>query len=301
VSTRTPFASALSVIAAVSALGSSGCVEPPRVEGINVALGTLLALGHAATLASAAVDGDVAPCVDFDGVCPDTGDCAAALSIDLAGGCAFPLDGEGSGALVVDGVFSGGTSGFVLTSSEARVDGRRLWAPSVTPAIVERSSDGLRVIYVMQGPDDVFEGGPPTSVDDLELQTADGTETSQKAFVIDIDVGGTPGDPSDDVWSIDGGGQKAGTNEGGSRLSQSRASVQQVALADVVVDVGACRKNPIGGTAVLNEVDDLESGAEIFAFHPECDGRIDLAVGVSAGAVSTVVGGDGTVALDLLR
>jgi hypothetical protein len=93
------------------------------------------------------------------------------------------------------------------------------------------------------------------------------TLAAQSAWAVNVDTRGTA-DPSDDVYTVNGSQQGAGsTGEG------------QVAVTGAVLDP-SCRRNPIAGSATVQQVGTGGGlGAiqeDYVTFHSACDGNADV-------------------------
>ena len=97
--------------------------------------------------------------------------------------------------------------------------------------------------------------------------TSGATLAAQSAWTVDVDGKGTAGDPSDDVYTIDGAQQGVGASSG--------ANVAQVTLTSVLLDP-SCRDNPIAGSGIIQQVGSSSLEQVTVHFHSACDGKADV-------------------------
>jgi len=95
-----------------------------------------------------------------------------------------------------------------------------------------------------------------------------GAALGQSSWTVDVDGRGTPGNPADDVYTVNGASQGAAAGSG--------AQVTQVSLTTVVLDP-SCRKNPISGMGVIQQVGSASLAEVVAKFHATCDGKVDVA------------------------
>jgi hypothetical protein len=122
---------------------------------------------------------------------------------------------------------------------------------------------------------------------DIELAGGERFELSQSMWLVDVDRGDTPGDPSDDRLIIHG------VRQGAGRSGDHRAFGDQTLLAAATVDA-ACPLNPVRGFGIIESADSSDfasNGITMLAFHPNCDGlaRILLSAGLGAPSSGTEV------------
>lgn len=238
-------------------------------------LGASAPMAWSAALAMAAIDGEVAPCVELAAGC-NGDDCVSAISIDASDpACPFPFDGDVTGTIGLVGAWAGAnTAGMTFDLSDVRVNGRPLRVDSVEGAIVTRDEDPL---------DDVVNTTVTWAwewVDiDTEPELAD-VDVTQEGWTTRVEDPLTPGDPSDDTITV----------TGGSQYVIDTLNVRDVILAPGAVFTPDCGLNPIDGEALVIEVG-ADSGGDEWSFHDDCDGRADRLGGLIQDSVD----------LDLLR
>jgi hypothetical protein len=218
---------------------------------IEVALVAGSSIGHSASMTAAAMNAPVA-CVNVTQPCSAAYPCSGVASVTLGDACPLPLGGVGSGQVAVSGSWAAtdmATLGMMFGIGVA--DGNI----SVSEAI------GVKV-STQAGHQTVAYTGQDVSV------TNGATLAAQSAWTVDVDEKMTPGDPSDDVYTINGAHQGVSTGGG--------ADVAQVTLTSVVVDA-SCRHNPIAGTGIIQRVGTSSIVQEIgITFHSSCDGKADV-------------------------
>ena len=233
-------------------LGCAGCFgsSDADISGIEVALVAGSSIGHSASMTAAAMNAPVA-CVNVTQPCSATFPCSGVASVILGDACPLPLGGVGSGQVAVSGSWAAtdmATLGMMLGIGVS--DG----SVSVSEAI------GVKVTTSM-GHETVAYAGQDVTVNG-------GAALGQSSWTVDVDGKGTAGDPSDDVYTINGASQGAAAGSG--------AQVTQVSLTTVVLDP-SCRKNPISGMGVIQQVGSASLGEVVAKFHAACDGKVDIA------------------------
>jgi hypothetical protein len=236
----------------VSSVVCAGCFGSSNADlsPIEVALVAGASIGHSASMTAAAMDAPVA-CVNVTQPCSAAFPCDGVAAVTLGDACPLPLGGVGSGQVAVSGSWAAtdmATLGMMFGIGVA--DGKL----SVSEAV------GVKV-STQTGHQLVAYTGQDVSV------TNGSTLAAQSSWTVDVDEKLTPGDPSDDVYTLDGGQQ--GVSAGGG------ADVTQVTLTSVVLDP-SCRTNPVSGTGIIQEVG-TSSLEEVFVtFHAKCDGKADV-------------------------
>jgi hypothetical protein len=234
------------------ALSAAGCFgsSDSDISAIETALVAGASIGHSASMTAAAMNAPVA-CVNVTQPCGATFPCSGGASVTLGDACPLPLGGVGSGEESVSGSWAAtdmATLGMMLGIGVS--DG----SVSVSEAVgvkVTTSNGHQTVAYAGQ---DVTVNG--------------GAALGQSSWTVDVDGKGTPGDPSDDVYTITGASQGAAAGTG--------AQVTQVSLTTVVLDP-SCRRNPISGMGVIQQVGSASLGEVVAKFHAACDGKVDIA------------------------
>jgi hypothetical protein len=92
------------------------------------------------------------------------------------------------------------------------------------------------------------------------------TLAAQSAWTVDVDDHGSPADPADDVYTVDGAQQGASTGT---------IAVAQVSLTGVKLDP-SCRRNPVAGMGVIQQVGTSMLEEDTITFHSACDGKVDV-------------------------
>jgi hypothetical protein len=243
-------------VAVVLCLACAGCLGGAAADLSSVSVGLVAAssIAHAASLAAAATGGPT--------VCASVTSCAAypcrgTTSLTLGAGCPLPLGGAGSGTVVVMGTWSAAGQGTVSETfvGDGVADGRIALAQAVGVSV--KSANGmLTVAYAGQ---------------DVSVSSG-ATLAAQSAWTVTVDTRGTA-DPSDDVYDVTGSQQGASSSGGG-----------QVAITGAVLDP-ACRKNPIAGSAIIQQVGSASIQEDSITFHAACDGNADV-VGTLGGKSS---------------
>lgn len=228
-----------------------GCIQQ-QVTPVEVALGSAAPTAHAASCAMAAVAHDVVDCVQLLQECT-TYPCDAEVEIEVGGDCPLPLAGDADGAITVTGTWTSADEATLAASfAEIDVDGR-----------------GLAVIEA--GAVTVSTAGGYTTVNysdaDIVLSDTRDPFVGASAWHVEVDHDGTPEDPADDIYTLDG-----------ASVVLVDSKNKDVILDGVVLDP-ACRRNPIAGDGTLISI----SGARIetydLSFHDACDGTMDVQKG----------------------
>ena len=234
------------------ALVCAGCFggSDADLSAIETALVAGASIGHSASMTAAAMSAPVA-CVNVTQPCSASYPCSGGASLTLGDACPLPLGGVGSGEESISGSWAANdmaTLGMMLGIGVS--DG----SISVSQAI------GVKVT-TSAGHETIAYAGQ-----DVTVNT--GAALGQSSWTVDVDGKDTPGDPSDDVYTINGASQGAAAGQG--------AQVTQVSLTTVVLDP-LCRKNPIAGMGVIQNVGSSSLGEVVARFHAKCDGRVDVA------------------------
>ncbi len=234
------------------ALVCAGCFgsSDADLSGIEVALVAGASIGHSASMTAAAMSAPVA-CVNVTQPCGTTFPCSGVASVTLGDACPLPLGGVGSGQVAVSGSWAAtdmATLGMMLGIGVS--DG----SVSVSEAIgikVTTSMGRMTVAYAGQ-----------------DVTVSSGAALGQSSWTVDVEDKATPGDPADDVYTINGASQGAAAGSG--------AQATQVSLTTVVLDP-SCRKNPVSGMGVIQQVGSASLAQVVAKFHATCDGKVDVA------------------------
>jgi len=103
---------------------------------------------------------------------------------------------------------------------------------------------------------------------------------AQSNWTVVVNTAGTPDDPSDDTYTINGTQQSAGGT-----------SVAQLNVSDAVLSP-SCRRNPTSGRATIQQVSATRIRQEAIEFQSTCDGTAQL---------TSTTGGRSSVTLDFLE
>ncbi len=233
------------------ALACGGCFgsSDADISGIEVALVAGSSIGHSASMTAAAMTAPVA-CVNVTQPCSATFPCNGVASVTLGDACPLPLGGVGNGQVAVSGSWAATDMATLAMMLGIGVsDG----SVSVSEAV------GIKVTTSM-GHETVAYAGQ-----DVTVNT--GAALGQSSWTVDVDDKGTPGDPSDDVYTINGASQGAAAGSG--------AQVTQVSLTTAVLDP-SCRANPVSGMGVIQQVGSSTLQETVVTFHAACDGKADV-------------------------
>lgn len=235
---------------ALAFLACAGCSfgsSSADLSSLEVALVAGSSIGHAAALAASSMGGATA-CATVTQACTSY-PCSGSTSEMLGDDCPLPLGGVGTGSVVVSGTWTTPDDAtLMMTFGVAVGDGK----------VAVRQAAGVSVKGASTGTRTVAYAGQDVAVDSGTALAA------QSSWTVSIDDHGTPGDLTDDVYTLSGAQQGAGTSQTG-----------QVTLTGVVMDP-ACRKNPIAGSAIIQEVSSSSIEQDTVRFHAACDGRVDV-------------------------
>ena len=237
----------LPCLACVGCFGSSN----EDLSPIAVALVAGSSIGHSASMTAAAMHAPVA-CVTVTQPCSASFPCDGVAAVTLGDACPLPLGGVGSGQVAVSGSWAATDMATLGMSFGVGVSDGNV---SLSEAI------GIKVSGATTGHQTVAYVGQDVSV------TSGTTLAGQSSWTVDVDDKGTPGDPSDDGYTIDGAQQGAGAGSG--------ANVKQVTLTSVVLDP-SCRKNPVSGMGLIQAVGSSTLEEVEISFHAACDGKVDV-------------------------
>lgn len=250
--------SALSLVA--SAVVVASACEPLDVTPVTGVLRASAQLALAGSAAMTSIRGEGPPCVSMEPACT-AAPCAARVTVELGDACPLAL-GEGEGAVILDGSWADEDTGTFTPDLGAVIaaddDGVSLGIGAI---VLTRTDDRVRVTFATQGAA-VEEG----EEGDAEREPS----ATQDAYTVEVDLAGTPSDPSDDALELSGGGQ-----------SVDGSAITQVALVTTRTDP-ACRRNPVEGTATFGEVGDEGVANTTLSFHASCDGEAEVLTSTSS-------------------
>lgn len=228
-----------------------GCFGGSDVDlsGLEVALVAGSSIGHASSLTVAAMNAPVA-CVDVTKPCNATYPCSGGASVTLGSACPLPLGGVGTGQIAVTGSWTASDMTTLAMMFGIGVGDGRVSLSEAIGVKVTTSMGRQTVVYAGQ-----------------DVTVSDGAELGQSSWTVGVDDATTPGDPADDVYTIDGAAQGAAAASG--------AAVTQVSLTKVVLDP-SCRANPIAGMGLIEQVGSSTLQETAVTFHAACDGKADV-------------------------
>lgn len=253
--------------------------QDPDVEPIKATLRTTIPLAYAATVAMASVKGTPPANVRTSNTCSSY-PCAAVVTIDV-NDQTLPYK-FGTGKMVVAGLWTGENNAIMSVSFVDIYGGTsRFRVRDVSTFPVTSTLTGVNIVYT--DVDVNISTGPvnPQNLSDEKTQAVQsraGLRASDEpsvnvgldAWVIKVDHAGTPGDFSDNTYTVAGGGEYVGTGA-------NSAAVMQVAMGKTIM-TPACTINPTGGAALINEIDASTTRLPVVAtaaltFNPTCDGK----------------------------
>lgn len=241
------------------ALAGTGC-SGLDLTPVTAVLDASAALGLGGAAAMTAIAGEGPSCVSLTPACT-AAPCAARVEVAVSEECPLALGPAASGTVVLDGEWSSlDTATFVpdLSSLDLGVESGRV-SLGLGLVVVDRAGDEVEVVFSEQG---------------VAAGTEDGGSTAgveQAAYTVRVALGGTPGDPTDDVLDISGGNQDIDAGGG----EDAEASVDQLAITTVVT-APDCRLNPVEGGITMNRVGDGDVSQTQLSFHGDCDGEVDV-------------------------
>jgi len=233
------------------ALVCAGCFgsSDADISGIETALVAGASIGHSASMTAAAMSAPVA-CVNVTQPCSATYPCSGVASVTLGTACPLPLGGVGNGQIAVSGSWAATDMATLGMMFGVGVSDGSLSVSEAIGVKVTTSTGHQTVAYAGQ-----------------DVTVSQGASLGQSSWTVDIDQKMTPGDPSDDVYTINGAQQGVAAGQG--------AQVAQVSLTTVVLDP-SCRSNPVSGMGVIQNVGTASLQQTIVKFHAACDGKVDV-------------------------
>ncbi len=237
------------------------------VEPVEMSIGTASPAAHTAALAMAAMAGDMAHCARVIEHCAGQYPCEGEVEIELGPACPLPLGADGHGLVTVQGTWHAEDEA-TLGASFTHVDvgGRALVVVEASNLVAHWSPRGDGRAWVA------------FSDSDVEVSAYSGVSVGSSDWHVEIDLQGTPDDPKDDIYVIDGNASIV-----------HNTTVRDISLDHVVIDP-VCSLNPIAGNGELVDVGLLNVTVVDLSFHEHCDGMMDV----------TSAGNHGSVSLDLL-
>jgi len=237
------------------------------VEPLELTIGSATPAAHTAAIAMAAMAGDMAPCARVIEHCDGHYPCMGEVEVELGPACPLPLGAEGQGLVTVQGTWHSedeATLGASFTNVD--VGGRAL-------VVVEASN-----LVAHWSPHADGRAWVAFSESDVVVSAWSGVTVGSSDWHVEIDLAGTPDEPRDDVYILDG-----------STSVIHNATVRDISLDHVVI-TRECGLNPVAGHGEMVEVGLLNVSVVSLSFHEHCDGMVDV----------DSAGNHGSVSLDLL-
>jgi len=230
-----------------------GCVEK-EVAPVEMALGTAAPTAHAASCAMLAVAGDVFDCANVLQECT-TFPCDVEVEVEVSDDCPLPLMDGADGTVVVEGTWTSADSATLSAAfAEVDVDDRGL-------VVVEAGA--VNVTH------DAAAGWTQVDYVDADIVVSDNREpfVGASAWSVDIDHAGSPDDPEDDVYVIDG-----------ASVVLVDSKNRDVFLSGVTLDP-SCHQNPVSGDGTMNTINGARITTYDIEFHDACDGTFEVRKG----------------------
>jgi hypothetical protein len=229
----------------------AGCFGSSDVDlsGIETALVAGASIGHSASMTAAAMSAPVA-CVSVSQPCSATYPCNGVAAVTLGTACPLPLGGVGDGQVAVSGSWAATDNATLGMMFGVGVSDGSLSVSEAIGVKVTTSNGHQTVAYAGQ-----------------DVTVSQGAALGQSSWTVDVDGKMTPGDPSDDAYTINGAQQGVAAGQG--------AQVAQVALTTVLLDP-SCRQNPVSGMGTIQQVGTASLQETIVTFHAACDGKVDV-------------------------
>ena len=262
-----------------------GFFQDPDVEPVKATIKTTIPLAYAASVAMAAVKGTPPSNAITTNTCSSY-PCAALVTIDV-NDQTLPVKLGSAGHMVVAGLWTSAQNAILTVSFVDIYGGSSLFrVHDVSAFPVTSTPTGLTIVYtdidvnVSTGPvypKNLSAAGVQAAQAKANIQFSDepSANVGLDAWVVNVDQAGTPGDFSDDSYTIAGAGEYVGAGP-------DSAAVMQLAMGKTVM-TPACTLNPVGGAALINEIDASSSKLPVVAtaaltFNPVCDGRAKVFV-----------------------
>lgn len=232
---------------------------------LEVSLASATTLGQSAAIALSAMRGSgEVTCAAITRGCTEY-PCEGEVLITYGPGCPLPLGGEAIGVTTVTGTWSTASSAQLdFTFTDVRVGERGTVLAGAT-TIEASQLEGITTLEYT-GSNASVRGG-------VALAAA-------SVWDVEVNDSGTPGDPSDDSYVVDGSSTAAGGVAGGS------IGVEQALIT------ADCRRNPIAGEASVTEGGITNIRTDEIVFLSSCEGTATL---------EPTLGGPRPVELDFLE
>jgi len=235
------------------------------LRSLEVSLGSAVTLGQSASIALNAMRGSgEVRCANVVTACTDY-PCAGEVEVVYGSGCPLPLGGEAVGVTTVTGTWSSENDAVLdFTFTDVRIGERGTIVAGAT-TIDASQADGITTVE--------YTGTQATTRGALSLAAA-------STWDVVVDDSGTPTDPSDDTYTIDG------TNAGAGGASGGALTV------DGALVTPDCRRNPVAGEASITSAGVTNIRTDDITFVSSCDGTARL---------EPTLGDERDVELDFLR
>ena len=233
------------------------------VEPLELTIGSATPAAHTAAIAMAAMAGDMAHCARVIEACDGQYPCMGEVEVELGPACPLPLGADGEGLVTVQGTWHAEDEATLAASfTNVDVGGRALVVVEASNLVAHWSPRGDGRAWVA------------FSDSDVEVSAWSGVTVGSSDWHVEIDLAGTPDEPLDDVYVLDG-----------SASVVHNTTVRDISLERVVI-TRQCGLNPISGHGEMVDVGILNVSVVGLSFHEECDGMVDVDSAGSHGSVS---------------
>jgi hypothetical protein len=244
---------------------ATGCSTEPDPSTLELGLGRASAVGRVASLGLLAGSGVDAGCGTPAPAC-DAFPCEVAVTLVLGEACPIPLLGVGEGSILVDVRWAGPDEATVdYDATGVSVLGEPFLTVVAANLHAARDGDEIRVDF---------------AASDTELFEESIVGVDSTSWEVAIALGGTPADPSDDVFTVEGAQEAIETTD-----------IRTFDATDVVIEPG-CPRNPVAGTGRIVDTGGVGLGSWDVSFHPACDGTADFTSGRTSRQVALRFGGE---------
>ncbi|MBD3316154.1 MAG: hypothetical protein GF344_10225 [Chitinivibrionales bacterium] len=275
--------------------------KEPNTNPVRKVLKITMPLGYAANLAMTAMTGEKPANVHFvEGGEGTLGNFVLKVTVDE--GFPLPLGIEATGHILVAGVMarqSMAMMSMVFTEINITQGVFAINDISTVPVVMEEDlvtgDTELFVVFADMdmngGSDTLFSVGMTDERIEAEMERYqkmklfdEETTIEQNTWIIRIDNGETPTEPSDDIYAVSGGGQYVD-------VGSSSADITQITMMNTRMKP-TCKKNPLEGWTLLQNIDggdvQNEIGHLLLDAHDVCDGS--MKVGAATGVYSRMWG-----------
>jgi hypothetical protein len=294
---RAPLCAAAAALAALMSCGGlDDLLRDPDMTPVRNVLKAAMPVGYAANLTMAVMQGATLPNVSVVRSGNDTSTGCFLLNITVDGSFPLPGDVEAAGIITTAGIIVDNRTALMTAVFSSLNIPRGSFTirdlstfPVVCDTDIISGKRELDVVYwemdINAGSDTLLHFGIDSGQIAAELvkfqtmQSFDsGVALSENAWIVRIDDNNTPADPSDDLYTIFGGGQYL-------EVFEERADVVQLTMIGAAMSP-SCRWNPTAGWALWQNTGAggsvPEIGHVLLGFRAPCDGRarVTLATGV---------------------